>query len=102
MQDDILFEKLTVLEVMQYAARLKMHPAATAVDRCVYTCGIALPRAWGDSLRCRRRRIDKVLKILGLTKCKDVVVGSPFVTGISGGQRKRLAVGIELLTRPPM
>lgn len=80
MQDDILFAKLTVFETLQYAARLKMHPNATPADRT--------------------RRINKMLKIMGLTKCRDVVVGSPFVTGISGGQRKRLAVSVELLSRP--
>lgn len=82
MQHDVLFERLTVLEVLTYAARLKMHPKASAVDR--------------------RRRVDKVLKLLGLQKCKDVMVGGPMLVGISGGQLKRLAVGVELLTRPKL
>lgn len=79
MQQDILFENLTVYETLSYAAQLKMHPTATSNDR--------------------NRRIERILKLLGIEECRDVVVGSPFVTGISGGQRKRLAVGVELITR---
>ena len=39
--------------------------------------------------------MNEVLKILGLTKVKDTLVGK-----LSGGEQKRLSVGVELLTNP--
>ncbi len=80
MQDDILFEALTVEEVLMYGARLKMHPAARRSDH--------------------ERRVTKLLDLMGLSERRNVIVGSPTVKGISGGQRKRLCVALELLSRP--
>jgi ABC-type multidrug transport system ATPase subunit/ABC-type multidrug transport system permease subunit len=80
LQDDILFEKLTVEEVLSYGARIKMHPAAKAADHA--------------------RRVTKLLDLMDLTECRHVVVGGPTTKGISGGQRKRLCVALELLSRP--
>ena len=37
---------------------------------------------------------------LGLQKCADIPIGGGFVKGISGGERKRTSIGIELLTDP--
>ncbi len=80
LQDDILFDKLSVEEVLMYGARIKMHPAAKKSDH--------------------QRRVTKLLELMDLTECRQVVVGSPLVKGISGGQRKRLCVALELLARP--
>jgi ATP-binding cassette subfamily G (WHITE) protein 2 len=80
LQDDVLFDKLTVKEVLTFAAELRMHPASTAIDKI--------------------RRISKLLKLMDLRECQDVIVGSPLLKGISGGQRKRLCVALELIARP--
>lgn len=78
-QDDVLMGNLTVREVMRYAALLRLD----------------LP------LKEKMARIDQILDELGLTKCADTVVGIPgFKKGISGGERKRLSIAIELLTEP--
>lgn len=82
MQEDVLFERMTAFEVLMFAAEMKMHPDCTAADR--------------------RRRVNKVLKLLDLTPCRDVIVGGPLLKGMSGGQRKRLTVAVELITRPPI
>jgi ATP-binding cassette subfamily G (WHITE) protein 2 len=37
---------------------------------------------------------------LGLTSCADVKVGNAFIKGISGGERKRTSIGVELITNP--
>lgn len=39
---------------------------------------------------------------MGLEHCKKTVIGSALRRGISGGERKRVAVGMELLTRPQL
>ena len=43
-----------------------------------------------------------MLEELGLTHCADTIVGGPLLKGISGGERKRTSVGIELVVRPKM
>lgn len=79
-QDDILFSQLTVYETLYYAAMLR------------------LPRTW--SVEDKLRRVDMVLDGLGLRKCKDTIIGEPMRRGISGGERKRVSVGHELLINP--
>ncbi len=39
---------------------------------------------------------------VGLVHVRDVIVGSPMKKGISGGERKRLCVAMELLTKPQL
>jgi ABC-type multidrug transport system ATPase subunit len=39
---------------------------------------------------------------LGLEKCKDTVIGSILKKTISGGERKRTSIGVELITDPSM
>jgi ABC-type multidrug transport system ATPase subunit len=39
---------------------------------------------------------------LGLTKCADTFVGGPLIKGISGGERKRTSVGVELVVKPAL
>lgn len=43
------------------------------------------------------RRVDELLGILGLESCANVRVGSSLVRGISGGQSRRLSVGIGMI-----
>jgi energy-coupling factor transporter ATP-binding protein EcfA2 len=50
----------------------------------------------------RRRRVKKVLTLLDLTECRNVIIGSPLEKGISGGQRKRTSVGVVLVNRPSL
>jgi ABC-type multidrug transport system ATPase subunit len=78
-QDDLLMEDLTVYENLYYAARLcfgKLSEAETV------------------------ERVNRVLTSLGLTEIKDLKVGSPLQKTISGGQRKRVNIGLELLREP--
>ncbi len=78
-QDDLLIEELTVYENLYYAARLCFdHLKENEVDELVI----------------------KTLDNLGLSETKDLKVGSPLDKTISGGQRKRLNIGLELLREP--
>ncbi len=43
-----------------------------------------------------------MLRDLGLEKCANTKIGSELIRGISGGERKRTSIGVELLTNPSM
>lgn len=75
-QDDLLIEELTVFQNLYFNARL-----------CL-----------GDLEESEIiRRIGKLLSNLGLFYIKDLKVGSPLKKSISGGQRKRLNIALELI-----
>ena len=48
----------------------------------------------------RRQRVDQVVQELQLEKCADTRVGNEFIRGVSGGERKRCNIGMELITAP--
>ncbi|MFD5450524.1 FHA domain-containing protein [Streptomyces sp. NPDC003470] len=76
-QDDILHKELTVKKALKYAAKLRFPADTTGAER--------------DA------RIDEVLRELKLDIHKDKKV-----TSLSGGQRKRVSVALELLTKPSL
>lgn len=78
-QDDLLIEELTVFENLYYNAKL---------------CFKDKPEQ--DILEL----IDKTLDSLGLLEYKGLKVGSPIKKVISGGQRKRLNIALELIREP--
>jgi ABC-type multidrug transport system ATPase subunit len=79
-QDDIMHRDLTVGQALYYSARLRL-PTDTSEDEI-------------------GKRIDKVIAQLGLEGTEDVLIGSPEKKGVSGGQRKRVNLAMELLTDP--
>ena len=80
LQDDLLNAHLTVEETLAYAAQLR------------------LPRGLGEAER--EARVEEVIAACELARCQGTVVGSPLRKGVSGGERKRLSVALELLCRP--
>jgi len=46
--------------------------------------------------------VERMLSELGLTACADTIVGGALIKGISGGERKRTSVGVELVVKPAM
>lgn len=50
----------------------------------------------------KARRIHTLIKDLGLEKCLNTPVGSVMTRGISGGERKRVSIGVELLVDPSL
>ena len=76
-QDDILHTELTARQALDYAARLRFPPDVTREQRLT--------------------RVDEVLAELGLSHRADLAISR-----MSGGQRKRCSVAIELLTKPSL
>ncbi|TPX35823.1 hypothetical protein SeMB42_g07140 [Synchytrium endobioticum] len=79
-QDDLMDESLTVLELLTYVALLKLPDD--------------MP------LSCKHQRVDEVINQMRLGDCKDTVIGDSVKRGISGGERKRVHIGMELMTSP--
>jgi ABC-type multidrug transport system ATPase subunit len=78
-QDDMLIEELTVYQNMYFNARL----------------------CFGDYNEDQlNKTVDKVLIDLDLLDIKDLQVGDPMNKKVSGGQRKRLNIGLELMREP--
>jgi len=46
--------------------------------------------------------VEKTLTELGISDCADVLIGGELIKGISGGQRKRTSVGVEIVTKPAL
>jgi ABC-type multidrug transport system ATPase subunit len=74
-QDDIIHQQLPLARTLRFAARLRL-PAATTREEA-------------------DRRVAEVLDVLGLAGRADTRVGS-----LSGGERKRASIAVELLARP--
>jgi len=45
-------------------------------------------------------RVENIIQELRLTKCENTKIGGPLVKGVSGGERKRTSIGVELITDP--
>ncbi len=76
-QDDIIHKRLTVERALRYAADLRL-PA-------------------GTKRKQRKQRVAEVIDELGLQEQRKTMIGN-----LSGGQRKRVNIGVELLTKPPL
>lgn len=50
----------------------------------------------------KKNRIRKIMGMLGLTAVKDTIVGDETHRGISGGQLKRLSIGVEIINLPDL
>ena len=78
-QDDLLIEELTVFQNLYYNALLCFDNLSKTVIL---------------------KKVVTVLQNLGLYEIKDMIVGSPLNKKISGGQRKRLNIALELIREP--
>mmetsp|Transcript_14063 Transcript_14063/g.34045 ORF Transcript_14063/g.34045 Transcript_14063/m.34045 type:complete len:381 (+) Transcript_14063:625-1767(+) len=81
-QDDSLMPTQTPREAIYFSAKLRL-PKSTKEEHIV-------------------NLVDSMLEELGLSHCADTIVGGPLLKGISGGERKRTSVGVELVTKPSM
>jgi len=79
-QDDILISSLSARETFFYAAKLRLPPSLTNTQR--------------------NQRVEEVLKLLSLESCSETRIGNVDQRGISGGQRKRVSIGVELIINP--
>jgi ABC-type multidrug transport system ATPase subunit len=81
-QFDLMYDSLTCWETLAFSAMTR------------------LPRSYSAAQKLERAQI--VLRTLNLEKARDTKVGSDAKRGASGGERKRVAVGCELVTSPKL
>ncbi len=78
MQDDVLFSYFSPREALTFAARLRLKCSEQEQDS----------------------RVEALIKDLGLTRCSDTIIGHVLKKTISGGERKRTSIGVELISDP--
>lgn len=79
-QDDIVCGTLTVRENIMFSANVRL-PTTMSLEE-------------------KQNTVNEVLSQLGLEKCADSAVGTEFKRGVSGGERKRTNIGMELVLSP--
>ncbi|KAK1405192.1 ABC transporter domain-containing protein [Heracleum sosnowskyi] len=79
-QDDVMYPHLTVTETLVYTALLRLPSSITKEEKV--------------------RHAQDVITQLGLTKCKHSIIGDALLRGVSGGERKRVSIGQEMLINP--
>ncbi|CAL9188995.1 unnamed protein product [Musa hybrid cultivar] len=79
-QDDVLMTTLTVREAVYYSAQLQLPDSMSRAEK--------------------RARAEATIREMGLESAMDTRIGGWASKGISGGQKRRVSICIELLTRP--
>lgn len=79
-QNDIIAETLTVRENLMFSANVRLPADVPHLDRI--------------------ERVTKIIADLELESCADTRVGTELLRGISGGERKRACIGMELVLKP--
>ena len=75
-QEDTLVDTMTVYECLMFVANLKTN----YLDK--------------------EAKVNAILGELKLNACKNTKIGGPYIKGISGGEKKRTSIGMELITNP--
>ncbi|GAB4835246.1 ABC transporter G member 12 [Ancistrocladus abbreviatus] len=81
-QEDVLLGTLTVRETVTYSAHLRLPPTLSKEE----VNGI----------------VEGTIMEMGLQDCANRLIGNWHLRGISGGEKKRLSIAIEILTRPSL
>ncbi len=80
-QDDQILSTMTVREAITMSVTLRPHVQKEAH-----------PTA--------SERVDRVISIMGLEQCQHTIIGSSIIRGVSGGERKRTSIAMEIITDP--
>uniref|UniRef100_A0A0E0IJ25 ABC transporter domain-containing protein n=1 Tax=Oryza nivara TaxID=4536 RepID=A0A0E0IJ25_ORYNI len=82
MQDDQLFPMLTVLETLTFAAEVRLPPSLSRAEK--------LKRVW------------ELIDQLGLQTTAHTYIGDEGTRGVSGGERRRVSIGIDIIHKPSL
>ncbi|KDO78699.1 hypothetical protein CISIN_1g039035mg [Citrus sinensis] len=81
MQEDRLFPMLTVFETLMFAADFRLGPIS-----------------WSD----KKQRVENLVDQLGLTTTRNTHIGDEGTRGVSGGERRRVSIGVDIIHGPPL
>ncbi|KAJ2724168.1 hypothetical protein GGI07_002122 [Coemansia sp. Benny D115] len=80
-QEDMMFPQLTVEETLSSSAQLRLADGKYTKEE-------------------KQERVESVMRQLRLSHVKDTIIGGYGARGVSGGERKRVSIGVELVTDP--
>lgn len=81
MQSDALFPLLTVRETIRYAAYLRIQ---------------------NKTVQEKNETAEDIIKLLRLEKCADTIVGDDDHRGLSGGEKRRVSIAVDIVHFPPV
>ncbi len=79
-QEDIMIRELTVRDILMHSARMR------------------LPRSWSYGMV--KEKVNEIITFLGMSHVTNSIIGNEEERGVSGGQRKRVNIGMELCAEP--
>jgi ABC-type multidrug transport system ATPase subunit len=79
MQSDALFPLLTVRETFRYASYMRVPNKSRQEQRDI---------------------ADTLIKLLRLDSCADTIIGNDQVRGVSGGEKRRVSIGVDIVHQP--
>ncbi|XP_054781153.1 ABC transporter G family member STR-like [Prosopis cineraria] len=82
MQDGQLFPMLTVFETLMFAAEVRLPPILSTEDK--------------------KNRVYELLNQLGLQSAAHTYIGDEGTRGVSGGERRRVSIGIDIIHKPAL
>lgn len=92
---------ITVRKFIAFVAQDDSLPAtATPRESIRFSAKLRLPKSTKEAQL--DQLASRMVNELGLSSCADTIVGGPLIKGISGGERKRTSVGVELVVKPNM
>ncbi|KAF2541065.1 hypothetical protein F2Q68_00030279, partial [Brassica cretica] len=77
-----------------------LYPHLTVTETLVFTALLRLPNSFKKQEKIKQA--EAVVTELGLDRCKNTIIGEPFLRGVSGGERKRVSIGQEILINPSL
>ena len=73
-------------------------PCLTVEETLMFHANLRLPNTFNQDEKSSR--VSKVIRMLGLSDCESIWVGNDELKGISGGEKRRLSVAVQLLLDP--
>lgn len=83
---------------MQKPSLIIIHMVYFYIETLYYASQLRLPESFTEEER--KARVNYCIGLMGIEHCREVIVGDTRRKGISGGERKRLCIAIELLSKP--
>lgn len=77
---DIISGTLSVRENLMFSANVRLQRSKTANERI--------------------KLVNQIIQDLGLERCADTQIGTHFIRGVSGGEKRRACIGMELVLSP--
>lgn len=81
-QDALYHSHMTPKEALSFAAKVKLPSSLSKAER--------------------KERVDSLLQAFDLEKCANTKIGGDTIKGISGGEKKRLSIAVEVLSKPKL